>query len=146
MNYATGYAMNTNDLFLSFPTSKMKLTTQKCEELIGNRHKETIAKSVFKSAVGLVIEDIINNGNIFELPTRSKQAQLKMKRVDGDDFIRFRKAGKWRDVDFIASDFAGYHMVMEFQTGGVLREKEVYLDKQHRDIITENTNNGKVYY
>ena len=61
MNYATGYAMNTEDLFLSFPTKKMEMTAKACEELIGNRHKEVIAKKIFKSALNMVLEDIIEN-------------------------------------------------------------------------------------
>ena len=43
MNYATGYAMNIDELFFSFPTKKMKMTSKACEEFIGNRHKEVIA-------------------------------------------------------------------------------------------------------
>ena len=145
MNYSTGYAMNTNNLFIGFPTKKMKLSSKACEELIGNRHKEVIAKDIFKSSVGLILEDIIENGNIFQLPTRKRKAELKMVRVDGDEFIQLRKAGKWRDVDFLASDFAGYHMILDFQSAGVMRQKEIYLDPAHRDKITDYTNQGKVY-
>jgi hypothetical protein len=31
-----------------------------------------------------------------------------MKRTEGDDFKKAFRRGKWRDVDFIVSNFCGY--------------------------------------
>ena len=101
MNYATGYAMNIDELFLSFPTSKMTITTKACEELIGNRHKEVIAKKIFKSAINMVLEDIIENNATFILPTKSKRAELYMKRFNREEFSRARRNGKWNKVNFL---------------------------------------------
>lgn len=146
MNYATGYAMNTEDLFLSFPTKKMEMTAKACEELIGNRHKEVIAKKIFKSAVGMVLNDIIENNVTFNLPTHSKKAELFMKRFEKDKFAEARKNGKWQDVDFLLSDFCAYQIVFHFQSKGIMRNKLVYLDSTNRDKITDYTNQGKQYY
>lgn len=146
MNYATGYAMNINDLFLSFPTKKMEISTTECQALLGNRHKEVLAKKIFKCALGMVIEDIIHNNATFILPTKSKKAELKMKRFERDKFAKGRRNGKWLDVDFLSSNFSAYQMVFNFQSGGIMREKLIYLDSKHRDKITEYTNKGKQYY
>lgn len=146
MNYATGYAMNVNDIFLSFPTKKMKMTSKACEELIGNRHKEVVAKNIFKSALSLVINDIIDNNATFILPTASKSAQLGMKRFDRERFSDGRRRGKWQDIDFIATNFSAYQMAFRFQTGGVQREKLIYLNSENRDKIVDNVNNGKQYF
>lgn len=146
MNYATGYAINIDELFLSFPTQKMKLTAKACEELIGNRHKEVIAKKIFKSAISLVLEDIIENNATFILPTRVKKADLHMKRFDRNKFSKARRNGKWNKVDFLASNFCAYQIVFNFQSQGVMREKLIYLDPEHRDKITDYTNQGRQYY
>lgn len=146
MNYATGYAMNIDELFLSFPTSKMTITTKACEELIGNRHKETIAKKIFKSAINMVLEDIIENNVTFILPTKSKRAELYMKRFSREEFSKARRNGKWNKVDFLTSNFCAYQIVFKFQSEGVIREKLIYLDPKHRDRITDYTNQGKQYY
>lgn len=146
MNYATGYAINTNELFMSFPTKKMLMTAKACEELIGNRHKETIAKQIFKSAVNMVLDDIIENNATFILPTKSKRAELGIKRFNKEQFSQARRNGKWMDVDFLSSNFSAYQMVFKFQSQGVMREKLIYLDPKHRDKITEYTNKGKQYY
>lgn len=146
MNYATGYAMNIDELFISFPTNKMELSAKECEQLIGNRHKETIAKAIFKSALSMVIEDIIENNVTFLLPTKSKKAELKMKRFTRDKFSKARRNGKWSKVDFLTSNFCAYQIVFNFQSQGVMREKLIYLDSKHRDKITDYTNKGKQYY
>lgn len=146
MNYATGYAMNIDELFISFPTMKMTLTAKACEELIGNRHKELIAKQIFKSALNMVLEDIIENNATFILPTKSKKAELYMKRFSGEEFAKARRNGKWDKVDFLTSNFCAYQMVFKFQSKGVMREKLIYLDPEHRDRIVDYTNNGKQYY
>lgn len=146
MNYATGYAMNINDLFMSFPTNKLSLSSKTCEELIGNRHKETIAKQIFKSAINLVLDDIIENNATFILPTKSKKAELYMKRFNREEFSKARRNGKWNKVDFLTSNFCAYQIIFHFQSQGVMREKLIYLDPKHRDKITDYTNMGKQYY
>lgn len=146
MNYATGYALNIDELFMSFPTCKMILSAKDCEKLIGNRHKETIAKQIFKSAINMVINDIIENNATFILPTKSKRAELFMKRFGREEFSKARRNGKWNKVDFLTSNFCAYQIVFKFQSKGVMREKLIYLDPEHRDKITDYTNKGKQYY
>lgn len=146
MNYATGYALTTKDLFKSFDISRLKLTAKECEELLGNRHKERIVHEVFKYAVKLVIDDIIHNNATFSLPTGAKTCTLGMKRFKDSEFQQARKAGKWRDVDFLASNFTAYQMNLSLMSGGIIRDKLVYLDNQNKDSITQYTNEGKQYY
>ena len=38
MNYATGYAMNIDQMYLSIPTTKKTKTAKACDDLIGYRH------------------------------------------------------------------------------------------------------------
>ena len=94
----------------------------------------------------MVLEDIIENNATFILPTRSKRAELRMKRFERDEFSKARRNGKWAKVDFLASNFCAYQMVFHFQSKGVMREKLIYLDPEHRDRVLEYTNQGKQYY
>lgn len=146
MNYATGYALTAKDLFKSFDTSRLKLTAKQCEELIGNRHKERIVHDVFKYAVKLVIDDIIHNNATFNLPTGAKTCTLSMRRFKGSEFQQARRAGKWKDIDFLASNFTAYQMNLSLMSGGIIRDKLVYLDNQNKDLITGYTNEGRQYY
>ena len=108
MNYATGYALTTKDLFKSFDIRRLKLSAKECEKLLGNRHKERIVHEVFKYAVKLVIDNIIHNNITFNLPTGAKTCMLGMKRFKDCEFKQARQAGKWSDVDFLASNFTAY--------------------------------------
>ena len=35
---------------------------------------------------------------------------IQMKRFENDEFKKLFKAGKWRDVDFLTSNFTGYQL------------------------------------
>lgn len=146
MNYATGHALNTDEIVENFPIKKLSLTTEECKELIGDCHKQKVVAKVFKACVGLVLDDIINNNTTFLLPTRSKKAQIYMKRYVEDDFIKCRQNGKFNDVNFIASNFSGYQLAFKYQSAGVFREKSIYIDSERKNQITKYTNEGKNYF
>lgn len=146
MNYATGHALNTSEIFSTFNVRKLKVSPKACEELIGERHKEKLAQKIFKHSIDLVLNDIIDNNATFNLPTASRKAEMRMKRFDKETFAKARRHGKWKDVDFLASNFSAHQIIFKFQSKGVMREKLVYLNSTHRDRITEHTNNQKQYY
>lgn len=146
MNYATGHALNISEIFSTFDVKKLDVSSKECEELIGERHKERLAQKIFKHAIDLVLDDIIDNNATFSLPTASRKAEMKMKRFNKKEFAKARKNGKWLDVDFLSSNFSAYQIVLEFQSKGIMREKLVYLDPAHKNRITEHTNNQKQYY
>lgn len=146
MNYATGHALNISEIFSTFNVRKLKVSPKACEELIGERHKEKLAQKIFKHSIDLVLNDIIDNNATFNLPTASRKAEMRMKRFDKEVFAKARRHGKWKDVDFLASNFSAHQIIFNFQSKGVMREKLVYLNSTHRDRITEHTNNQKQYY
>lgn len=145
MNYALGHALNTEELFLNFNTSKLQLTSNECEELIGDKHRMKLAQRIFRKCVQLVVDDIIEDGNTFNLPG-NRHAKLYIKRVSDDDFAKARRLGKWSDVDFLASNFSGHQMTLEYQSTKMTLSKPVYLNPARRDKITKYTNEGKAYY
>ena len=97
--------------------------------------------------IQLIIEDIIENNVHFLLPTLgSSEAYLYMKKTSGNSFKRAVKNGKWRDVDFLTSNFSGYQLALSVKSPKrPEKEKPIYLDYTHKDRITELTNNGKRY-
>lgn len=146
MNYAVGYAIGLKDLFKTFNFKKLKIPTKVCEKIVGNRHKEVLADQVMKSCIKLVLDDVIDNNTTFHLPTGKRNAEIKMRSVTDENFAKARRNGKWRDVDFLASNFTGYQIVFRFVQQQVSIEKPIYLNPENRDRITEYTNNGKQYF
>lgn len=145
MNYATGYAFNSHDLFENFPIKKLLITRSECVKYFNTTSKRLLAIRVFLYAVKLIILDIINNNVTFRLPT-SRESYIHMKRTNGEDFKKARRNGKFLDVDYLESDFSGY----ELEFVRVVKErripKSIHVSKWMKDIITTNTNNGKQYY
>lgn len=144
--YATGYAFNTKELFLNFPTDKLKITSEECSKINGDKHKKTLSEQIFLASAAMIIDDIIDNNATFRLPTRSKKAELGIKTFNREEFTKCRQNGKFKEVNFLNSNFCGYQMNFKFQSAGVMREKLVYLDPAHKNRLTDNVNKGKSYY
>ena len=145
INYATGYAFNLAELFENFDSKRLSISSSKCIETLGYVKKREIVFQVFLYAMKLILLDIIQNNVTFKFPTK-RECYLNIVRTSGDDFKRARRNGKWLDVDYLKSDFSGNQMQFMFIANEREIKKPVYLSKNLRDIITENTNNRMNYY
>lgn len=146
MNYALGHAVKGADLFMNFPTKKSKISKEACERLVGNRHKELAAYKIWRACLNMVLDDIIDNRVIFKLPTQGKESEMYVKGISDQEFVEARQNGKWQDVDYLMSNFTGYQPILTFQRAGYIVKKPLFVDKRHRDRLTENVNQGKGYY
>ena len=149
MNYATGCAFNINELFLNLDRKKLKFNYKQCMNLGYTHDKNEMINRIFMDNVEMILDDIINDNITFELPTGSgRPTLLRMKKIDGEDFIKARRAGKFADVDFLSSNFSGYQLGLDmyYKDGRPFISKPVYVDKKRKEKIIENTNNGKQYY
>jgi len=69
-----------------------------------------------------------------------------MNKTSGNNFKNAVKHGKWKDVDFLTSNFTGYQLSLKTKSNKrPEKEKTIYLDYKHKDRITELTNEGKRY-
>lgn len=146
-NYAMGHAFTGSDLFMNLPVEKLKMTPQQCKDIYPDGNKRDLAEQIFIRSLQIVVDDIIDNNVHFKFPGLGRtQAYLYMKRTEGDKFKKAFKNGKWRDIDFITSNFSGYQLTLEMQSEKRLpRQKRVYLSAKDKQRITDNTNNGKQY-
>lgn len=148
MNFikATGCAFNISDLFINFPFKKLKITCKKCKEINNDEHRNMLVQKIFKENFKLIINDIIDNNVTFELPTGSRKCDIHMQTIYGEEFKRLRRAGKWKNVDFLKSLFTGNQLgLFMYSPKRPPRVKNIYLNKELRDKIDENTNNEKTY-
>lgn len=145
MNYSLGYAFNLDDLFMNFDTSKLKLSSTECKNIIGDHHRKELAKKIFKECLKEIINDVIDNNVTFELPTGKKKSNIHMNRIKDSDFAQARRNGKFKEIDFLESNFSGNQLVLEMDTSNAKRTKKIYVDNKLKQKITDNTNNGKQY-
>lgn len=144
--YALGCAFSMDNLFDNFPYKKLTITCKQCKAITGDNHRDILVKRIFRESVKLVINDVVNNNVTFWLPlTGSKRCNIHMRRVQGDEFKNLRKAGKWKDVDIVRSMFSGYELSFFMLGKRTPRVKSIYLNKELRDKIIQNTNNGMSY-
>lgn len=142
-----GHAFSAQDLFHNFPIKKLKMDYDTVKKIYSDGDKRSLSASIFNKGMQLIIEDIIENNVHFLLPTLgSTEAYLHMDKTSGESFKRAVKRGKWRDVDFLTSNFTGYQLALSVKSKKrPEKKKSIYLGYKHKDRITELTNEGKRY-
>lgn len=146
MNYALGCAFSQNELFENFPYKKLKINCKQCEEITGDPHRDKLVKRIFRESVKLVLNDVIDNNTTFELPLKgNKKCDIHMQRIRGEQFKALRRAGKWKDINYLKSMFTGHQLGFFMYGKRTPRVKSIYVNKELRDKITNNTNNGMQY-
>lgn len=146
-NYAVGHSFMAKDLFMNFPVEKLKMSKEQCTQIYSDGNKRDLAESIFISSVQMVIDDIIDNNTHFKFPGIGRtQTYMYMNKVTGNKFKKAFKNGKWRDVDFITSNFTGYQLVLDMQSEKrISRQKPIYLSAKDKQRIIDKTNEGKQY-
>jgi hypothetical protein len=140
--FATGYAFSAQELFTRFKLHYIK----KCPyEAFHENSKKVVAARVFIYMFYLILRDVIDNNTTFKLPT-SCEAYIEMGVVGGDKFIKARQNGAFGEIDFLASNFTGYKLqYRQKKRNGSWYIKPIHVHKKLKNIIIDNTNNGKKY-
>ena len=141
MNYAVGHAICTSDIFGNFKYNKMKMTCKYAFILTNNKNRNFQVCRIFRKMFVYIIQDIIDNNIIFQLPTGKKQCEIYVDRFTGDKFREYRHKGKWAGLDILASNFSGYQLVFKMPGIGSKRIKPIYLNPKLRDYFMEKVNN-----
>lgn len=144
MRLKTGYAFNAGELFTNFNIKHITTNHEVLKKHYKTREKREMAVKVFLYAIYLILLDIIENNVTFVLPT-SRRAQIQMAAITDDKFVNARKNGKFKDVDFMESNFTGYQLEFCFKKKDFTKRKPIYVDSRLKQRITDNTNNGMKY-
>ena len=146
MKYISNHCITTLELFKRFNKKKLKLTKKIYNKDYKTDSKLECAAKIFNYCLYLIILDIIENNVIFVLPSNfGKQSELSMKTFEGDEFKKVYKLGKFRDVDFVMSNFRGHQIVYTYETRYNTYVKQVYVNSKLKNIITKKTNEGCTY-
>lgn len=147
MNYALGYAWKLDELFMNFNSQKLKIDGVSLQRLYGDNHKKQLCYKVFRKCVQLIVNDIIENDVEFQLPTGSRKTSLLMHTYRDEEFKLARQNGKFKEVDFLDSGFCANQLQLYmYGHRNIPKTKQVYLNKELKEKITEYTNNKRVYY
>ena len=146
-NFAMGHSFSSQELFHNFPIKKLKMDYDTVKKIYSDGDKRSLSASIFNKGMQLIIEDIIENNVYFLLPTLgTNESYLYMDKTSGNDFKKAIRQGKWRDVDFLTSNFTGYQLALSVKSKKrPEKKKSIYLGYKHKDRITELINEGKRY-
>ena len=147
MNYALGYAWKLDEIFENFKSQNLKIDCVSLQRLYGDNHKKRLCYKVFRECVKIIVNDIIDNDVEFQLPTGSRKTSLQMHTYRDEEFKKARKNGKFMEVDFLDSDFSANQLQLYmYGHRNIPKAKQVYVNKELKQKITNYTNQGRVYY
>lgn len=146
-HYALGWACNLNDVFVRFPYEKCKnlITNYKTKQL--QRKK---VKQVFRTAVEVIINDIIENNVTFKVPSlQSKGGEIHFEPVTGEEFKDLKAKGKFSGIDFLETLFTGYQLYLYIhgKNDNFLARKKfpIYISNHYKQKMENLVNQGKTY-
>jgi hypothetical protein len=113
MNYATGYGISPKELYTTF--KQEYITTTQAE--LGEKNKKKVCGRVFTYCMLQILNDIIDNNVIFQLPVNT-EAYLEMQSFRGEDFKKARQNGAFEDVNLTTSHFTGNQLVYRAKRTG----------------------------
>ena len=145
--YALGHAINGTQLFLPFDNKRIKTDRKSVKELVKSEHKEYLANMIFSDALQMIMDDIIDNSITFDFKlAQDKVAEIYIKEFSDEDFLKGRKNGLWKEIDYLSTNFSGYLPMFKYQKAGYTIEKPIHLDTNRKLKIAKNVNEGKSYY
>lgn len=121
------------------------------KKILKNKHiknKKLLAAKIFTECFYEILLDIINNNITFVMPLRfGNYGEICMKQISGDKFKEVYKAGKFRNLDYVLSQFTGNQLVYKCtKRTGTITEKPIYVNQTLNKLITKYTYEGKQYY
>jgi len=64
---------------------------------------------IFADALQMIVDDMIDNSITFDFKlAKGKVAELYIKEFSDEEFLKRRKRGLWKEIDYLATNFSGY--------------------------------------
>lgn len=99
-----------------------------------------------KYALGIIFNKMLDEKLRFIVPCRYK-AYWDFVVTTDKDFEKQRQLGRFSEIDFINSDFTGYHLQYFFASKNHgIKKYNIYLGGELKNKLIEKTNNGEKFY
>ena len=146
-HFSLGWACNLNDIFVRFPYEKCKNLIKLFKTKIEKRRK---IKQVFRTGIEVILNDIIENNNTFQLPPLGYYGgEIHFEAVSGSEFERLRAKGKFSGIDFLETIFTGYqlYLYLHGKRDNFLHRRKypIYMSNYLKEKLETLANNGKTY-
>lgn len=140
-------AIRAGDLYATFNFKRHNITKKECKKM-HVRTKSMACGKIFTEVLFKIIDDIVDNNITLRIPVyEEKEAHIGMEAITGNDFEKMYLRGDFGDLDPVKANFTGYRIYISYKSWNGNRHKQLLrISKSWLDKITENLNNGKIYY
>lgn len=104
---------------------------------------KSTAVRLFRDAVKMMINDVINNSAQVEIPIQGSRAFVGIKTIDKDEFKERYANGEFKDIDYNMTDYKTYEIVL--REDGFADEYKIRLDKSTNKRFKRKINEGFPY-
>ena len=129
--------------FLSMKASTLK--NQNTAKFYKCRDKRALAKKIALDFLELLIDDLIQTGNVFIMPVQ-QGAQIKIVAKPSKAVKSISRRKAYGSVDLFNSDFKIYEFVFDFYVRGKLRRRYIRINQERYQKIVEKVNNDEIRY
>lgn len=105
-----------------------------------NSYEDAISDP-FKYCFGLILNRVIDDRVRFKIPY-AEEAYIDFEIVLGDMFEKHRQNGRFKEVDFIGSDFTGYAIRYYFKAKGYQKSYPIHIGGDLKKKFLEKVNSG----
>lgn len=109
------------------------------------RSYESAISDPFKYCFTLILNRILDERVRFRIPYQS-ESYLDFEIVSDDQFEKHRNNGRFKDIDFINSDFTGYALRYYFKAKAYQKSYPIYLGGELKEKFMDGINSGIKYY
>lgn len=99
----------------------------------------------FKYCFGLILNRIIDEKVRFKIPVKS-EAYIDFEVVVDEEFEKQRNNGRFKNIDFIESDFSAYALRYYFKAKAYQKSYPIYLGGDLKNKFLTGINSGVKYY
>ena len=99
----------------------------------------------FKYCFGLILNKILDDKVRFIIPY-APEAFIDFEIVSGEKFKEHRQNGRFKEIDFINSDFTGYALRYYFKAKAYQKSYPIYLGSSLKKKFLDGINSGEQYY
>ena len=144
-----GHSFSQNDLFQPYDLDKFKFkkdagTAREMRKRYKCSSNKFLVAQIFWSFIKLVMEDLVRGGTTFHLPSKNI-SMFTWKRIEGEEFVKSYRSGKFKNVDFLSTNFTLYVPIFKYFYGGKFKERDIVISPSLREERDEKINNGFKY-
>lgn len=140
------HTFKVRELFINFNLDSIEVSKKEIVKMTNRDSKRKFIIELFGYALKVIIDDIINKGTQFHLPTKYfSESYICLQRITGYEYEQSRKNGAYKDIDPFFSNFSGYRLEININlpTGNILRIP-LYTDSKRKARIAELANSQKI--